>query len=146
MKTTILSVFLFVLFSVGVPAQSILQHFDQNHKNSITIVRDAKVDTLLALQKAVNIAENGVVGYRVQLFWGNSQQTSRTKAEEVKARYLALENHKSEIYTIFESPTWKVQVGDFRTYPNALKLKAELEKQFADMAAYIRIVQTKVNP
>ena len=49
-------------------------------------------------------------------------------------------------YYVFESPTWKVQVGDFRTYPNALKLKAELEKQFADMAAYIRIVQTKVNP
>ncbi len=48
-------------------------------------------------------------------------------------------------YIMFNSPYWRVKVGDFRTRAEAEAAMAELRHAFPSMAAYMRIVRDKIN-
>ncbi len=65
-------------------------------------------------------AEESVQGYRVQL----AATTDENRARDLKKE--AMLKLKEKIYLVFESPNYKVRVGDCRTFDEARLLKQEV--------------------
>lgn len=122
MKTVILSVILLGFITCGM-AQS----------GEISIEQDASITLLLEVYKISN-SESGF--YTIQVGFG-----SYSKAEELKQQVdIDFPDLKSKI--IFDSPTYRVQIGQFRSkleaerkfrevrikYPESLLLKPEKTK------------------
>lgn len=61
-----------------------------------------------------------IQGYRIRVFYDNSPQ-ARTRSESVAA-YVRNQFPENGVYRSFESPNYKVTVGDFRTKDEALKV------------------------
>ncbi|HNW49944.1 MAG TPA: SPOR domain-containing protein [Prolixibacteraceae bacterium] len=105
---------------ISVP-QSNTENFTDDH---LKIHCDPRVDTLIQIHREENIRKTGIEGYRVQIFQGN-----KDAAYQAKARFLSTyENMK--VYVLFQSPDFKVRVGDFRTKSEALKLRNQLKNEF----------------
>ncbi|MDE6206236.1 MAG: SPOR domain-containing protein [Muribaculaceae bacterium] len=83
-------------------------------------------------------------GYRVQVFDDNDPRTARRQAEAHQAQVAAHFPHLST-YVTFNSPYWRVKVGDFRTRAEAEATMAELRHALPAMAPYMRIVREKIN-
>jgi hypothetical protein len=75
--------------------------------------------TVPKTEKADGIEET-VQGYRVQL----AATTDENRARDLKKE--AMLKLKAKIYLIFESPNYKVRVGDCRTFDEAKLLKQEV--------------------
>ncbi len=102
--------FLFVLIA-GVS-------FSQEVVNQTEIIKDKRIDQLVEKHKEYNLANPGVNGFRVQIFFdsGNNSKRAATVARE---RFMEL-YPQVIAYLTFKSPYYRVRVGDFRT-----KLEAE---------------------
>lgn len=83
-------------------------------------------------------------GYRVQIFDDNNPRTARQEAERRHA-LMAKDFPQIKSYVTFNSPYWRVKVGDFRSRSEAEAAMAELRHAFPSMAAYMRIVRDKIN-
>ncbi len=75
-------------------------------------------------------------GFRVQIYFG----TDKTKAKEVKSRFLASYASEAHAYEIYEQPNFKIRVGDFRSRLEAYRF---LKKIRADFPASF-IVESKI--
>ena len=89
-------------------------------------------------------ATNARSGYRIQVFDDNNPRTARSQAEARHSQVQSLFPHM-RAYVTFNSPYWRVKVGDFRTRAEAEAAMAELRHAFPSMAAYMRIVRDKIN-
>lgn len=83
-------------------------------------------------------------GYRVLVFDDNNPRTARTQAES-RHRQMQSEFPHMRAYVTFNSPYWRVKVGDFRTRGEAEAAMAEMRHAFPALAAYMRIVREKIN-
>lgn len=83
-------------------------------------------------------------GYRVLVFDDNNPRTARTQAE-ARHRQMQSEFPNLRAYVTFNSPYWRVKVGDFRTRGEAEAAMAEMRHAFPSLAAYMRIVRDKIN-
>ena len=66
-----------------------------------------------------------IQGYRIRVFYDNSPQ-ARTRSESIAA-YLRNQYPEHGVYRSFESPNYKVTVGDFRSKDEALKIYMALK-------------------
>lgn len=105
----------------------------------VLMEEDSLLVGLIELQKEVNGYDSGVNGFRIKLYSGNNAQTSREEAFNAKALFLE-KYPDAEVYLDFQAPYWRVRVGDFKTYGDALKLKNELEIELASIKDQINIV------
>ena len=78
-------------------------------------------------------AEKPVQGYRIRVFYDNSPQ-ARTRSEGIESS-LRAQLPGTGVYRSFESPNYKVAVGDFRTRDDALKVFMALKATYP--TAYI---------
>ena len=83
-------------------------------------------------------------GYRVQVFDDNNPRTARREAQEKRAMFGRRFPHY-RAYVAFNSPYWRVKVGDFRSRSEAEAAMAEIREAFPSLAAYIRIVRDKIH-
>jgi hypothetical protein len=95
----------------------------------LIINSDSRVDTLLQIHREENLRKGGTDGYRVQIFQGTKDAAYQAKAKFISSH----ENIK--VYVLFQSPDFKVRVGDFRTKSEAIKLKYFIKNEFP--AVYI---------
>lgn len=150
----------FVLFAVKLSAQSaltfpsapntsnsknIVAHLEasKSGQGKVVVNQEVALDSLISLSKQVS-EQNGMIGYSVQLFRGNNGQISRKTAESIKSEYLS-KNPDGEINVVYTNPNWRVQVGGYRTYAEAMKSKAEIEKIMSAYKDQIYIVRIKLN-
>ena len=70
-------------------------------------------------------ASRSMPGYRIRVYYDN-EQSSRAKSESI-ANAVAGRYPGIRVYRTFESPNFKVSVGDFRTRDEALRLFNELK-------------------
>lgn len=83
-------------------------------------------------------------GYRVQVFDDNNPRTSRSAAASYKSRIeSAFPAYRA--YVAFNSPYWRVKVGDFRSRAEAESAMVEIRRAFPGLKAYIRIVRDRIN-
>lgn len=78
-------------------------------------------------------ASKSVQGYRIRVFYDNSPQ-ARVRSESIAA-YLRAQYPETGVYRSFESPNYKVTIGDFRTKDEALKIYNALKGTYP--TAYI---------
>lgn len=87
-----------------------------------------------ALQKyASENADKSISGYRIRVFY-NNEPSARTRSENIEA--LLKEQYPGiGVYRTFESPNYKVTVGDFRSKDEALGIYNALKSTYP--TAYI---------
>lgn len=69
-------------------------------------------------------SDPGLAGYRVQIYNGRKQE-----CQEIRAQFLQLYPSISP-YLLYESPEYRVQVGDFRTALEAERFRREINEDF----------------
>ncbi len=107
--------------------------------NKLNINQDPRIDTLLQRHIQMNERSEGMDGYRVEIFF-SSGSGSRTSALEVKTEFLKLFPEETA-YMTFQTPNFKVRVGDCRTRSEALKLKAKIEKYYPNAFIVPDVIQ-----
>lgn len=100
--------------------------------SGIKVSQSSAVRTALAGYISANRTKN-VSGYRIRVFYDNSPQ-ARTRSESIAA-YISSQYPEAGVYRSFESPNYKVTVGDFRSKDEALKLYMALKSIYP--TAYI---------
>ena len=85
------------------------------------ITLDQTTPVRQALQNYVmNNAEKPISGYRIRVFYDNGPQ-ARDKSETIE-QVLKTQFPEVMVYRSFESPNYKVSIGDFRTKDEALRI------------------------
>ncbi len=132
------AVFLFFqpVFSQGRIETSAFQDLSDNQDYSegdLKITQDERLDMLLLRYQKLKNIENSMPGYQVQIYFG-SGRSSRESALDSKAKFLS--NFPDyPAYILYETPYYKVRVGDFRTKREAADLFRKLKRKFPE--AYI---------
>jgi SPOR domain len=118
---------LFFLAPLGLSAQTVS---DTSH--GYTLYKDARLDLLMKKQVELNkevYFENrkSGPGYRVLVISTND----RNKATAVKTR-LMQEFSDQKTYLGYQSPYYKVQIGNFKTQPEANAYRAKILRIYPD--------------
>lgn len=111
------------------------------YEGRVTLQQDVRLEELLGRKSKIYNAisrvqynksgERVIVaqGYRVRVFSGNNQITSRTEAmqieEEIKGYLPDLAT-----YVLFKTPNWRLVVGNYRTQEEATAALRDLKKKF----------------
>lgn len=126
--------------------------------STIVINQPAKLDSLLARKAIVapvpddNAAENGGeetsvrktrAVFRVLLYEDNNPLSARRSAESYVRRF---QEDFPDIpsYISFNSPYWKVSVGNYRSRGEAQAMLAEFKNAYPGAAPYMRVVRDKI--
>jgi ABC-type uncharacterized transport system substrate-binding protein len=94
----------------------------QIEKTNITV--DPKIDQLLKEKRKIN---NGLFlneGYKIQIYYGNSED-SKKKLQEFKREFKDLDGT-----LIFNSPNYKVWIGNFKSRIEVERLFLEVKKKY----------------
>lgn len=96
--------------------------------------RDPRIDLLIQKQVYINtLALRNVPGYRVQVI----STMDRNKASAAKAQLLQL-FPKYKTYLSYQSPYFRVRIGDFRDQQDAQELQQELNSYFPNGVFTVR--------
>jgi len=82
-------------------------------------------------------------GYRIQVYSGNNQRTSRGEATALQERIKGLFPYM-EADTRFDAPFWKLHVGNFLTFEEASIMKRELLTAFPQKKNEIFIFEDNI--
>ncbi|NDV97267.1 SPOR domain-containing protein [Dysgonomonas sp. 521] len=81
--------------------------------------------------------------YKIQVFMGNNQQQSKREAEskqaQIKSAYPELKTSVS-----FQSPFWRLRVGNFRTKEEAQAMMQDMKRTFPSFGREMTIVSEVV--
>lgn len=123
----------FILFSLNAFAQmSSYEPLNQKNKytailRNIDVQQDPRIETLLQNHIEQNQRE-GTDGFRVEIFFSSG---SKSREEALRKKTEFLKNFPEETaYMSFQSPNFKVRVGDCRTKNEALKLKEKIRYNY----------------
>ena len=112
MKKIIPSLFFFFICSL-LTAQ-------EGAKGNLQVFQDPRIDQLL--EEHIG---SKVIGYRVQIYFGNDKQ----EANEVKSDFLK-EYEDFPAYMSWEAPYFKIRVGNFRSRLEAHHFLKKIQPQF----------------
>ncbi|MBO5267319.1 MAG: SPOR domain-containing protein [Muribaculaceae bacterium] len=114
-----------------------------NHLNS---AEEPKAETDAEEQSAAESStkKSSRVGYRVQVFDDNNVRTAKHDAETRK-RQMESRFPEFRTYIQFNSPYWRVKVGDFRTRSEADAAMAAIRAAFPGFGNQLRIVRDHIN-
>lgn len=121
---TILSLYLII----GLAPFSQAQERDSTRKGSLIINESAEIKTLVETYINESSAKKTCEGFRVQLL-SESGNDAKKKANETKTAFL---NQFSSYpaYLLFQTPNFKIRVGDFRTKLEAYHCLKEIQSAF----------------
>ena len=96
-----------------------------NTKGEIISINQKGVDKLVSKYKQILKKTGGVEGWRIQLIF-------KDQKEEILPYQIKFTNLYPEIpvQIAFDSPNYKLTVGNFRTRNQALKIKHQISKNF----------------
>jgi hypothetical protein len=94
----------------------------------LPIRQDSRITDLLIRHSQLNQKKKGIDGYRLEIFFG-SDNKAREKATRVKNEFNLI-YPTIPAYVSFQTPNFKVRVGDFRNKSEALKTKAAIGAKY----------------
>lgn len=116
MRRYLLSI-LILNFSLVVLAQTNVEVKVDERINEELRMKDAKVDT------------NALPGYRIQIFFGSNMRDAQAAMGSFRAKY---PDYSSQVYQLYQQPSWKVRVGNFYREIEAQDLLNQVRKDFPD--------------
>lgn len=93
---------------------------DQN----LIVNQDPKFEQLLSEKRKINTSINTNDTYKIQIFSGKSEEAKKTLSD-FKREFSAIDGT-----IIFNTPNYKVMVGNFKTRIEAERNLAEIKKRF----------------
>ncbi|WP_430410345.1 SPOR domain-containing protein [Kordia sp.] len=100
-------------------------------EGQINLSKNPKIDKLLTYKTEINQETDNDNRYKIQIFNGN-----RKNAERAKSKFEI--NHRDmQAKMKFETPNYKVWVGNFRTSLEADRYLEEVKKTFPNAFAFI---------
>lgn len=94
----------------------------------LPIRQDQRITDLLVRHCQINQRRHGTDGFRLEIFFG-SDNKARENATRVK-REFNLIFPEIAAYVLFQTPNFKVRIGDFRNKSEALKSKANIASKY----------------
>lgn len=137
------------LASIQMQAQdNIIKKLERHEIGSgtVTIHQDSRLETLLGV-KHVNRGSTGESkvlkesGYRIQVYAGGDSRNSKSLAYEMEQQVRSLFPELT-VYTIFKSPRWLCEVGDYKTIEEAYAMMRKMKQLEAFKEA--SIVRTQI--
>ena len=83
------------------------------------------------------------MGYRIQVYSGNNQRTSRDEAYSFQTKIKGMYPDIST-YVGYDAPIWKLHVGDFRSFEEASLMLRELRGAFPREKNEIYIIEDEI--
>lgn len=120
----------FVLNAQAQKPVGLIEELEQFHpeRGSITINQDSDIANLLNAYYVQNASRPGMQGFRIRIYFDLGQH-SRAESLEVMDTFME-ECPGITVYRTFQSPYYKVSVGDFRTRDEALKQLKHLSRKY----------------
>jgi hypothetical protein len=118
------------LSSLSQDQYGIIQKLEANHPDMgrISINQDIRITNLLNEYYIQNATKPGMQGFRIRIYFDLGQQ-SRTSSQETMDEFM--ESYPGiAVYRTFDSPYYKVSVGDFRTRDEALKFLKTIDRNY----------------
>jgi hypothetical protein len=101
--------------------------------SKLQIYQDRRITDLLVRHSQINQRKQVIDGYRLEIFF-SSESSARQQSVRVRNEFnLVFPTIPS--YMLFQTPNFKVRIGDFRNKSEALKIKAYIESKYPN--AYI---------
>lgn len=94
----------------------------------VEIVQDPKVDILVKKHIQINQKQEGIEGFRVQIF-NDSGNNSKNQAQAIQVDFKT-KYPDIEAYLTYKSPNYRVRVGDFRTRLDAQHFLNEISTDY----------------
>jgi hypothetical protein len=95
---------------------------------TLQIRQDPRITDLLVRHSQINQRKHGTDGFRLEIFF-SSDNKARELAAKVKNEFnLVFPSITS--YLLFQTPNFKVRIGDFRNKSEALKTKAYIASKY----------------
>ena len=123
-------------------------------QGKVVVMQDEVVDGLLAVRQATDTAQKlGVIepnaeftkvrGFKIQVYSGNNQQRSKREAESKQSQ---IKNVYPELEAVvsFQSPFWRLRVGNFLHREDADAVLLEMKKSFPAMGREMYVVSDVV--
>ena len=107
--------------------------------SKITIVQDDNIIKLIDKHLLEESKRQGISGYRIRIF-SNSGQGAREEGDIIRAGFIG-KYEGVKAYYIFNTPYYRLYIGDFRTKSDAMKFYKQIEFEFPDAF----IVPSKIN-
>ena len=113
----------------------------------VTIHQHATLDSLLYQEKnkeTITLAEKTIsaTGYRVQIYSSNASRKAKEQAFQWKTD-LEEAYPEHHVYVQYQAPFWKVRIGDFTHYAEAVVWSNALKKAYPNEANEIMVVKEK---
>ncbi len=113
---------------------------------TVAITQDATLETLLYQNKQQSASSQEealtAAGYRVQIYSSNLSRQAKEMAQEWKKTIESTFVGK-KAYITYQAPFWKVRVGDFTHYAEAVMFSKELKQTYPKEAGEIIVVKEK---
>ena len=120
MKKLLIILFLIPIFALSQSDTS------YNSEGKITTINQKEINRLVSKYKRILKNTGGIEGWRIQIKF-------KSKREDILPYQIRFTNLYPNIpaQIIFDSPYYKLTVGNFRTRNEALKVQNEISKRFA---------------
>ena len=143
-KKTYSLILVFVLMVLSVTTlmakdHSIVRELEQPRNGGVVKVYQSPELTSLLRRDTTAIEEQMVSGYRIQVYSDNMQRRAKEMAQE-RAQMIQASDSTLATYVTFNSPFWRVRVGNYSSYEEAAIKLRELKKQFPSISD-MRIVK-----
>jgi len=112
----------FTFFLVGL-STSYVNAQDQN----VTVTQDPKFEQLLNEKRKINASLTVNDSYKIQIYNGGSENAKKTLSE-FKQEFAAI-----DATIVFNTPNYKVWVGNFRTRIEAEKTLADIKDRYKNV-------------
>ncbi len=116
---------LFTLFFINTSIYS----YSQIQEGIITIDSSDEIKTLIEKKISYNAQIKNQNGYRIQLFYG-----SETGVRNIRSKFAKL-HPNTPTYIDFDTPDWKIRVGNYKTRLEAERALKKIRANF--LYAYI---------
>lgn len=107
----------------------------------VVLHHDSIMETLL-VKNEVTEKNNAItaVGYRVQVYSNNNARKAKTDAFELEEKLVEL-FPDVKCYVSFSAPFWKVRLGDFSNYAEAVVFSKKVKSILPELANEIIVVK-----
>ena len=118
--------FLFTIVSFASKSQIKYDSIPKINNSIVEIKYDEGIKELIEKFLEINMLNNGIKGYSVQIYLGDN----RAEAQSIKYNFMKSFPHIKSVQYERVTPNWKVKAGRFRTKIEAEKLKNTIKSKF----------------
>jgi hypothetical protein len=125
MKKYAFALLLFIAIAFTAKAQTINVCTDPQATGIVRIIADPALQQIIFPNEVIATDNNIMTGFRIQVYSG----TNRTEAEHIKQE-ISQNYGNVPVYEVYQSPYFKIRVGDFRNRIEAQELFYKLKQQY----------------